>query len=56
MGFSVFIMSLTVEVRLMSGKTVSLQTQRDESVKMLRVRAQRALRAGKGRLRRKCAR
>ena len=39
-------MSLTVEVSLISGKTVSLETHGDELV----VRAQRALRAGKGRL------
>ena len=43
-------MSLTVEVSLISGKTVSLQAHRDESVDSLRVRAQRALRVGKGRL------
>ena len=34
----------------MSGMTVSLQTHGDESVESLRVRAQRALGAGKGRL------
>ena len=45
-----FIMSPTVEVSLISGKTVSLQTHEDESVDSLRVRAQRALGAGKGRL------
>eukprot|EP00439_Symbiodinium_sp_Y106_P032110 s577_g3.t2 len=44
------IMSLTLEVSLMSGMTVSLQTHGDESVESLRVRAQRALGAGKGRL------
>ena len=43
-------MSLTLEVSLISGKTVSLQTDEDESVESLRVRAQRALGAGKGRL------
>ncbi|CAE7297289.1 sol [Symbiodinium sp. KB8] len=39
-----------VEVSLISGKTVSLQTLEDESVESLRERAQRALGAGKGRL------
>ena len=34
-------MSLTVEVSLISGKTVSLQTHGDESVQSLRVRAHR---------------
>ena len=34
----------------MSGKTVSLETHGDESVESLRMRAQRALGAGKGRL------
>ena len=43
-------MSLTLEVSLISGKTVSLETHEDESVESLRMRAQRALRAGKGRL------
>ena len=43
-------MSLTVEVSLISGKTVSLQTHGEESVESLRVRAQKALGAGKGRL------
>ena len=43
-------MSLTVEVSLISGKTVSLETHGDELVESVRVRAQRALRAGKGRL------
>ena len=43
-------MSLTIEVSLISGKTVSLQTHEDESVDLLRVRAQRALGVGKGRL------
>ena len=43
-------MSLTVEVSLISGKTVSLQTHGDETVESLRVRAQKALGAGKGRL------
>ena len=43
-------MSLTVEVSLISGRTVSLQTHEVESVESLRVRAQRALGAGKGRL------
>ena len=43
-------MSLTIEVSLISGKTVSLQTHEDESVESLRVRAQRALGVGKGRL------
>ena len=43
-------MSLTFVVGLISGKTVSLQTDEDESVESLRVRAQTALGAGKGRL------
>ena len=43
-------MSLTLEVSLVSGKTVSLQTHGDESVESLKVRAQRALGVGKGRL------
>ena len=43
-------MSLNVEVSLISGKTVSLQTHGEESVESLRVRAQKALGAGKGRL------
>ena len=43
-------MSLTVEVSLISGKTVSLQTHGDESVQSLRVRAQQALGVDKGRL------
>ena len=43
-------MSRTFEVSLISGKTVSLQTHEDESVESLRVRAQRALGVGKGRL------
>ena len=43
-------MSLTFEVSLISGKTVSLQTHGDESVESLRVRAQRALGVGNGRL------
>ena len=43
-------MSLTLEVSLISGKTVSLQTHGDESVESLRVRAQGALGVGKGRL------
>ena len=43
-------MSLTLEVSLISGKTVSLQTDGDESVESLRVRAQRTLGVGKGRL------
>ena len=43
-------MDLTVEVSLISGKTVSLQTHGDEPVQSLQVRAQRALGAGKGRL------
>eukprot|EP00439_Symbiodinium_sp_Y106_P008004 s1164_g1.t1 len=37
-------------VSLVSGKTVSLQTHGDESVESLKVRAQRALGVGKGRL------
>ena len=44
------IMSLTLEVSLISGKTVSLQTHGDESVESLRLRAQRALVVGKSRL------
>ena len=43
-------MSLSFEVGLISGKTVSLQTHGEESVESLRLRAQKALRAGKGRL------
>ena len=43
-------MSFTLDVSLISGKTVSLETDADESVESLRVRAQRALGAGKGRL------
>ena len=43
-------MSLSFEVCLISGKTVSLQTDEDESAESLRERAQRALGAGKGRL------
>ncbi|CAE7915552.1 unnamed protein product, partial [Symbiodinium sp. KB8] len=43
-------MSLMVEIRLMSGRTASLQTNGDESVESLRVRAQKALGAAKGRL------
>ena len=43
-------MSLTFEVSLISGKTVSLRADADESVKSLRVRAQKALGIGKGRL------
>ena len=43
-------MSLTLEVSLISGKTVSLQTRGDESVEPLRVRAQRTLGVGNGRL------
>ena len=43
-------MSLTLEVRLRSGWTVSLQTHGDESMESLRVRAQKALEASKGRL------
>ena len=49
-GARVFIMSLTVEVCLISGKTVSLQTHGDESVESLRLRAQKALGARNGRL------
>eukprot|EP00439_Symbiodinium_sp_Y106_P031773 s28_g3.t2 len=44
------IMSLAVVVGLISGKTVSLQTDEDESVESLTLRAQRALGVGKGRL------
>ena len=43
-------MSQTLEVSLISGKTVSLQTHGDESVESLRVRAQKALGVGPGRL------
>ena len=43
-------MSLTFEVSLISGKTVSLQTDEDESVESLRLRGQTALGAGKGQL------
>ena len=43
-------MTLTVEVSLISGKTVSLQTHEDESAESLSARAQKALGAGKGRL------
>ena len=43
-------MSLTLEVSLLSGKTASLQTHEGESVESLRVQAQGALGAGKGRL------
>ena len=43
-------MSLTLEVSLISGKTVSLQADEDESMESLKVRAQRALGAGRGRL------
>ncbi|OLP83219.1 putative E3 ubiquitin-protein ligase HERC1 [Symbiodinium microadriaticum] len=39
-----------IEVSLISGKTVSLETHGEESVESLRVRAQKALGAGKGRL------
>ena len=43
-------MSFMIEISLISGKTVSLQAHGDESVESLRLRAQRALGAGKGRL------
>ena len=43
-------MSLTVEVSLISGKTAWLQAHGDESVESLRMRAQRALGVGNGRL------
>ena len=43
-------MSLTVEVSVISGKTVSLQTHGDEYVYSLRLRAQRALGVSRGRL------
>ena len=43
-------MSHTVEVGLISGKTVSLETHGEESVESLRARAPTALGAGKGRL------
>ena len=43
-------MSLTVEVSLISGKTVSLEAPWTESVQSLRLRAQRALGVGQGRL------
>ncbi|CAE7949302.1 HERC1, partial [Symbiodinium sp. KB8] len=46
----VFIMSMSFEVSLISGKTVSLQAHEEESVESLRVRAQRALGVGKGQL------
>ncbi|CAE7229914.1 HERC1, partial [Symbiodinium sp. KB8] len=47
---NVTIMSLMLEVSLISGKTVSLQAHEDESVESLRLRAQRALGKRKGRL------
>ena len=43
-------MSLAIEVSLISGKTVSLEAEADESVESLRLRAQSALGVGKGRL------
>ena len=43
-------MPFTLDVSLISGKTVSLETHDDESLESLRLRAQRALGAGKGRL------
>ena len=43
-------MPLTIEVSLISGKTVSLQTHGDETLESLRARAQRALGVAKGRL------
>ena len=43
-------MSLTLEVSLISGRTVSLQTHGDETLESLRERAQRALGVCKGRL------
>ena len=41
-------MSLALEVGLLSGETVSLNADEDESVESLRMRAQRALGTGKG--------
>ena len=46
----VFIMSLVLEVCLISGKTVKLQTHEDETLESLKVCAQRALGVWKGRL------
>ena len=43
-------MSLSIEVSLISGRSVSLEVQPDESVESLQLRAQRALAVGKGRL------
>ena len=43
-------MSWTVEVSLLSGRTVSLQTHGEETLESLRVRAETALGSGKGRL------
>ncbi|CAE7915063.1 rpl-27a [Symbiodinium sp. KB8] len=43
-------MSLTVEVSLLSGKTISFEASWTDSVESLRLRAQRALGTGKGRL------
>ena len=43
-------MSVVVDVGLMSGKMVSVQTKLDEPVATLKSRAQTALEVGKGRL------
>ena len=44
------IMSITVDVHLISGKTVSLETETDVCLDDLKQRAQVALGVGKGRL------
>ena len=43
-------MSITVEVKLLSGKTATLQAELDEKVGSVKLRAQAALGVGKGRL------
>ena len=43
-------MPLTIEVSLLSGSTVSLEAEPDESLETFKCRAQRALAVGRGRL------
>ena len=43
-------MSITVEIGLLSGKTVTVQADLDETVASFNLRAQTALAVGKGRL------
>ena len=47
-------MSLTIEVSLISGRSVSVEVQPDECVHAVQLRAQRALGVRKGRLLNSC--